>query len=154
MLVGEKVRLTNRITASLKSYFPQVLDWFEDKDTLVFCNFVEQFDDVKAAQAATAEELTQFFQTHQVVRRSTINRRIQQIQDAGPPLTEDEAIEMSEKIVQEGKEQTEKAKTEASKLFTEMLQRANLITRDQYDALAARVTALEGRLHKEFPNEN
>ena len=26
MLVGEKVRLTNRITASLKSYFPQVLD--------------------------------------------------------------------------------------------------------------------------------
>ncbi len=36
MLVGEKVRLTNRLTASLKSYFPQVLDWFEDKDTGVF----------------------------------------------------------------------------------------------------------------------
>jgi hypothetical protein len=43
MLVGEKVRLTNRITASLKSYFPQVLDWFEDKDTLVFCEFIDQF---------------------------------------------------------------------------------------------------------------
>lgn len=36
MLVGEKVCLTNRITASLKSYFPQRLDWFEDKDTQVF----------------------------------------------------------------------------------------------------------------------
>lgn len=92
MLVGEKVRLSNRITASLKSYFPQVLDWFEDKDTVVFCEFLERFDDVKAAQAATAEELTQFFRTHQVVRHSAINRRIQQIQDAGPPLTEDEAI--------------------------------------------------------------
>lgn len=58
MWVGEKVRLTNRITASLKSYFPQVLDWFEDKDTVVFCDFLEQFGDVKAAQAATAETLT------------------------------------------------------------------------------------------------
>jgi transposase len=92
MLVGEKVRLTNRITASLKSYFPQVLDWFEDKDTLVFCEFLERFDDVKAAQAATADELTEFFRRRQVVRRSAINRRLQHIQAAGPPLTEDEAI--------------------------------------------------------------
>jgi transposase len=92
MLVGETVRLTNRITAALKSYFPQVLDWFEDKDTLVFCEFLERFDDVMAAQAATADELTQFFRSHRVVRRSAINRRIQQIQAAGPPLTEDEAI--------------------------------------------------------------
>ncbi len=92
MLVGEKVRLTNRITASLKSYFPQVLDWFRDKDTQVFCDFIEQFDDVKAAQAATPETLTQFFHRHHVVRRSAIQRRIEQIKDAGPPLTEDDAI--------------------------------------------------------------
>ncbi|MFG6105992.1 transposase [Leptothoe sp. EHU-05/26/07-4] len=92
MLVGEKVRLTNRITASLKSYFPQVLDWFRDKDTQVFCEFIEQFDDVKAAQAATSETITQFFHRHHVVRRTTIQRRIQQIKVAGPPLTEDDAI--------------------------------------------------------------
>jgi transposase len=92
MLVGEKVRLTNRITASLKSYFPQVLDWFEDKDTLVFCAFIEQFPSVTAAQAATPEQLTQFFRSHQAGRKSAIARRIQQIQDAGPPLTRDESI--------------------------------------------------------------
>lgn len=91
-LVGEKVRLTNRITASLKSYFPQVLDWFEDKDTLVFCDFIEQFPEVKTAQASTPEALTQFFRDHQVIRKTAIQRRIQQIQDAGPPLTQDEAI--------------------------------------------------------------
>jgi BMFP domain-containing protein YqiC len=34
----------------------------------------------------------------------------------------------------------------------EMLNRANVVTKDQYDALAARVTELEGRLHREFPN--
>jgi transposase len=92
MLVGEKVRLTNRITASLKAYFPQVLDWFEDKDTLVFCAFMEQFPSVNVAQAATPEQLTQFFRSHQAGRKSAINRRIQQIQEAGPPLTRDDAI--------------------------------------------------------------
>lgn len=92
MLVGEKVRLTNRITASLKSYFPQVLDWFEDKDTLVFCELLEQYPDVQAAQAATASQLTQFFRVHKVIRKSAISRRIVQIKTAGPPLTEDGAI--------------------------------------------------------------
>jgi hypothetical protein len=64
MLVQEKVRLTNRITASLKSYFPQVLDWFEDKDTSVFCEFLQHFPDVQSAQAATPQQLTAFFQAH------------------------------------------------------------------------------------------
>jgi Transposase len=58
MLVGKKVRLTNRIIAALKNYYPQVLDWFEDKDTRVFCNFVQQYPSVKAAQAAPVAELT------------------------------------------------------------------------------------------------
>ena len=92
MLVQEKVRLTNRIIASLKSYFPQVLDWFEDKDTFVFCDFLQCFPDVQSAQAATTQQLTVFFQTHAVVRRTAIARRLQQIQEAGPPLTPDEAI--------------------------------------------------------------
>ena len=57
------------------------------------------------------------------------------------------------KIVEEGKERAEKAKNELSGMFTEMLQKANLVTADQYAALEARVTELEGKLHKEFPNE-
>ena len=69
-------------------------------------------------------------------------------------LTKEEAASLSEKIVEEGKAETEKAKTEAGKLFTEMLHRANVVTQDQYDALAARVTELEGKLHKEFPNND
>lgn len=91
MLVGEKVRLTNRITAALKQYYPQVLDWFEDKDTKVFCLFVERYPTLKAAQAATPEELTQFFTSQRVVRRSAIKRRLEQITQ-GSPLTEDAAI--------------------------------------------------------------
>lgn len=69
-------------------------------------------------------------------------------------LTKEEAATMSDKIMDEGRTETEKAKVEASKLFNDMLHKANLVTKDQYDALAQRVTALEGRLHKEFPNED
>src|SRR5712691_2382865 len=32
-LVGDKVRLTNRLTSALKNSFPHVLQWFDEKDT-------------------------------------------------------------------------------------------------------------------------
>lgn len=86
-----------------------------------------------------------------VVTKEKVLESLDELVERGK-LTREEAAEMSDKIVQEGKAETEKARTEASKLFNEMLHRANVVTKDQYEALAARVTALEGRLHKEFPN--
>jgi transposase len=91
MLVAEKVRLTNRITAALKGYYPQVLDWFEDKDTQVFCEFLTRYPSLKAAQVAPKDELEQFFRTHHVVQAKTINRRLEQIEQ-GVVLTEDAGI--------------------------------------------------------------
>jgi len=88
-----------------------------------------------------------------VVTKDKVLESLEELVEKGK-LTKEEAVEMSDKIVQDGKDQTEKAKSEAGKLFTEMLQRANLVTKDQYDALEARIADLEGRLHKEFPNED
>ena len=65
-------------------------------------------------------------------------------------ITKDEAVAMSDKIIEEGKTETEKAKVEASKLFNHMLHRANLVTKDQYDSLATRVTELEGGFIRSF----
>lgn len=86
-----------------------------------------------------------------VVTKDKVLESLDELVEKGK-LTREEAAEMSDKIVEEGKAETEKARVEASKLFNEMLHRANVVTKDQYDALAARVTELEGRLHKEFPN--
>lgn len=86
-----------------------------------------------------------------VVTKDKVLESLDELVERGK-LTREEAAEMSDKIVQEGKVETEKARTEASKLFNDMLHRANVVTKDQYDELAARVTVLEGRLHKEFPN--
>lgn len=91
MLVAEKVRLTNRIIAALKGYYPQVLDWFEDKDTQVFCEFLSRYPSLKTAQAAPKAELEQFFRTHHVVQAKTIDRRCEQIEQ-GVVLTEDAGI--------------------------------------------------------------
>src|SRR4029453_613928 len=36
-VVGDKVRITNRLTRTLKNSFPHVLHWFQEKDTAIFC---------------------------------------------------------------------------------------------------------------------
>jgi len=88
-----------------------------------------------------------------VVTKDKVLESLDELVDKGR-ITKEEAAAMTDKIVDEGKVETEKAKVEASKLFSEMLHRANVVTKDQYDLLAARVTQLEGRLHKEFPNND
>ena len=41
-LVNDKTRLTNRLNSALKQYYPLALDWFDRKDTIVCCNFLER----------------------------------------------------------------------------------------------------------------
>lgn len=88
-----------------------------------------------------------------VVTKDKVLESLDELVEKGK-LTKEEASAMSDKIVEEGKAETDKAKVEASKLFNEMLHRANVVTLDQLEVLTARVTELEGRLHKEFPNED
>jgi transposase len=90
-LVGDKVRLTNRLTSALKNYFPHVLQWFHDKDTTIFCDFLTQWPTLKAAQLARRSTLERFFRAHHVRYADVIDQRIQAIKSA-TPLTTDEGI--------------------------------------------------------------
>jgi transposase len=91
MLVDDVRRLTNRISDALKQYFPQVLDWFEDKDTVVFCDFLTRWPTLKQAQHARKVRLSAFFQQHNVRYPHIIERRIQAIL-AATALTSDDAV--------------------------------------------------------------
>lgn len=91
VLISEKVRLSNRITAALKSYYPQALQWFDDIDTTMFCDFIEQWPALKPAMKARKATLTKFFKAHRCVRTSVIDKRIEAIK-AAMPLTEDDAV--------------------------------------------------------------
>src|SRR5712691_7565508 len=90
-LVGDKVRLTNRLTSALKNYFPHVLQWFQEKDTAIFCDFLGRWPTLKAAQLARRTTLEDFFRAHHVRSADVITTRIQAIKSA-MALTTDEGV--------------------------------------------------------------
>jgi transposase len=90
-LVQDRVRLTNRLTFTLKAYFPQVLDWFRDKETEVFAAFLERWPSLTDAQRARRETIVDFFHAHSVRRASVIERRVDAIKSERP-LTSDAAV--------------------------------------------------------------
>jgi transposase len=90
-LVGDKVRCTNRLTSALKNYFPHVLQWFQEKDTAIFCDFLSRWPTLKAAQLARRTTLESFFRAHHVRQADVITTRLEAIKSAGA-LTTDEGI--------------------------------------------------------------
>jgi len=90
-IVNDKVRITNRITSLLKEYYPHVLQWFNDPDTIVFCDFLQRWPSLKAVQSARKKTLVTFFRSHNSSRSELIEERVSGIKTA-MALTEDEAI--------------------------------------------------------------
>src|SRR4030095_2215391 len=99
-VVGDKVRLTNRLTSTLKNYFPHVLQWFQEKDTAIFCDFLSRWTTLKAAQLARRATLETFFREHHVRYADVIAQRIQAIKAAIPLTTDDGVIAPNALLVQ------------------------------------------------------
>ena len=90
-LVGERTRLSDRLTALLKGYFPQVLNWFPDLRTLLVCDFLSRWptlDEVKRVRTSTLEA---FFRKHNSNRKQAVENRINSIRES-KPLTTDKAV--------------------------------------------------------------
>ena len=98
-LVQDRVRITNRITAALKAYFPQVLDWFRDKEAAVFADFVERWPTLELVQRARSETLATFFRSHNVRYQTAIHRRIAAIRQELPLTTDPAAIQPNRLLV-------------------------------------------------------
>jgi transposase len=90
-LVGDKTRFTNRLCDTLKQYYPQALDWFEDRDTVLFCDFLTRWPTLLAARRARRTTLEAFFHAHNGRRARLIEARLESIR-AATPLTEDPGI--------------------------------------------------------------
>ena len=90
-LIDDQTRLTNRLTSALKNYFPQPLQWFPDKDSLLFCDFLQRWPTLKALRQARRSTLERFFHEHNVRKEQLIEQRIQAIRSAAA-LTHDEAV--------------------------------------------------------------
>jgi transposase len=98
-LVGDNVRLTNRLPSALKNYFPHVLQWFLDKDTVLFCDFLSRWPTLKAAQLARRTTLEAFFRAHHVRAADVIATRLQAITTAMALTTDDGVITPNVRLV-------------------------------------------------------
>jgi hypothetical protein len=90
-LVDDQTRITNRITSALKSYFPQPLQWFPTKDSILFCDFLQRWPTLKSLRQARRTTLERFLHEHNVRQVRLIEQRIQAMRNA-VALTNDEAV--------------------------------------------------------------
>jgi transposase len=94
-LVDDRTRISNRLTALLKCYFPQVLEWFCDLRTTLVCDFLRRWPALETVQRVRRETLSKFFRAHHSVRRETIERRVEGIKQAVPLVTDRAVIASS-----------------------------------------------------------
>jgi hypothetical protein len=88
-LVRNRADFTNSIIGHLKNYYPQVLDWVAEKDSLLFIDLLQcwpTLDQIKCARTGT---LKMFMHQHNERKPELIESRINAIEHA-VPLTHDE----------------------------------------------------------------
>ncbi len=90
-LVGDRTRISYRLSALLKGYFPQVLQWFPDIRTVMVCQFLLRWSSLAALKGVRRATLEKFFRDHHSHRRDTLEVRLDAIK-AAVPLTTDTAV--------------------------------------------------------------
>jgi transposase len=81
-LVDERTRHSNRLTAGLKLYYPQPLDWIDDIDSPLGCALLQRWPTLPELQSASAEVLRNFFVEHNCRSAHRIDQRIEAISQA------------------------------------------------------------------------
>jgi len=87
-MVQNRVDICNKIIAALKNHFPLVLDIFPDRDTTIFCDFLDRWPTLKEAKKARKSTLLSFFNNHNARYPDINEKRIRDIKNA-VPLTDD-----------------------------------------------------------------
>ena len=91
-LINERTRLTNRLTAHLKDFYPLALEVSgKNLHGRLACNFLRKWPTLTKLQAAKEKTVRDFYYTHASRRKKTNDERIAAIASA-VPLTEDPAI--------------------------------------------------------------
>jgi len=90
-LVNERTRQSNRLTAKLKLYFPQILDWFAEVDSPLVGALLRRWPTLEQLQKARPATLRQFLQQRNCRSAERIEQRLEQIRQA-LPATRDAAV--------------------------------------------------------------
>ena len=90
-LVDQRTQISNRLVATLKSYFPQVLQWFEEPYSPVALDFLARWPTVEELQRARTATLHQFLKQHQCRDQTKNQTRVEAMQKA-VAATRDSAV--------------------------------------------------------------
>ncbi len=90
-LIGARVRITNRLLANLKGYYPQAIECFEDIGTRMACAFLSEWPSLADARRARKATLVAFFHHHGVRDDELIAKRIALLKH-GMALTTDAGV--------------------------------------------------------------
>jgi hypothetical protein len=90
-LIGDRTRISNRMTALLKAYFPQALGWLPDLRTNLACDFLLRWPSLEALKGVRRTTLLKFFCEHNSVRKQKLEERVCSIRES-VPLTTDRAV--------------------------------------------------------------
>ena len=90
-LVDERTALTNQLTAALKNYFPQALDWFGELHTARACAFLQRWPSLQQLKRASPSSIRKFYKAQGYRGEDKLEQLIANIQKA-PPLTQDGAV--------------------------------------------------------------
>jgi transposase len=90
-LVQERTALTNQLTAALKMYFPQALEWFGDLHTARACAFLQRWPSLQDLKRATPFSVRKFYKAQGYRGDDKLQQLIANIKNA-QPLTQDGAV--------------------------------------------------------------
>ena len=90
-LVDDRTRYSNRLTASLKQVFPQVLRWFGDVTSPLVGDLLQRWPSLQELQQARPDTLRHFFHQHNCRDEKLLEQRLQLIRQA-VPATHDRAL--------------------------------------------------------------
>lgn len=89
--VADRTRLTNRLGALLKTYFPQALEWAGELREAAACEFLGTWPSLEAWQAAGRATQRKFFRRHRRMTAEALEKLLDAIAQA-QPLTRDRAL--------------------------------------------------------------
>ncbi len=97
--VHEKTRYSNRLTAHLKMYFPQVLDWFDEIGSNIAAEFLERWPNLEKLRRVKPATIERFFIDHNSRDPDRIKERLQQMRKAVSATTDTAVVTSSSAAV-------------------------------------------------------
>ena len=88
--VDDRTRYVNRLTAQLKMFFPQLLEWFDDVDSVIVNQLLRKWPTLEQLQQAKPSRVAEFLRKHRVPDARV--EVLQQAIETSIPATKDCAV--------------------------------------------------------------